>query len=105
VYEKHLMQREMPGMIYVYSPIDERSRDFLPTIREIEQHYTGRVKLSFVDTYKGECLAARLGAVDAPSLVFTQEGKVVAKTNILDASRIERALDALVSHREPEFTD
>jgi thioredoxin reductase (NADPH) len=105
VYEKHLMQREMPGMIYVYSPIDERSRDFLPAIREVERHYAGRVKLSLVDTYKSECLAARLGAVDTPSLVFTQEGKVVGKTKALDPARIERALDALVEHREPELAD
>jgi thioredoxin reductase (NADPH) len=105
VYEKHLMQRELPGMIYVYSPIDERSRDFLPVMREIERHYGGRVKLSLVDTYKGECLAARLGAVDTPSLVFTQEGKVVGKTKVLEPARIEQTLDALVAHREPELAE
>lgn len=105
VYEKHLMQSELPGMIYVYSPIDERSRDFLPTVREIEARYSGRVRLSLVDTYKSECLASRLGAVDTPSLVFTQNGKVVAKTRHLDAARIERALDILVDHRQPEFAD
>ncbi|MDC7785396.1 FAD-dependent oxidoreductase [Rhodoplanes sp. TEM] len=105
VFENQLLQCELPGMIYVYSPIDERSRDFMPTVREIERRYAGRVRLGLVDTYKGECLAARLGAVDTPSLVFTQDGKVVAKTRVLDPARITAALDALVDHREPELAE
>lgn len=102
VYETQLMQAELPGMIYVYSPIDQRSREFLPQVREIERHFDGKVKLNLVDTYKGECLAARLGAVESPSLVFTSEGRVVAKTRDLDPSRIEAILGALVEHRIPE---
>jgi thioredoxin reductase (NADPH) len=94
------MQSELPGMIYVYSPIDERSRDFLPTVRDIERQFAGKVKLNLLDTYKSECLAGRLGAVDTPSLVFTQDGKVVAKTKVLDPIRIKEALDALVDQRE-----
>jgi thioredoxin reductase (NADPH) len=105
VYEKQLMQAEMPGMIYVYSPIDQRSREFLPTVREIERHFAGKVKLSLVDTYKGECLAARLGAVDSPSLVFTQDGRVVGKTRHLDPAVIETALAELVEHREPVLAE
>jgi thioredoxin reductase (NADPH) len=105
VFETQLMQREMPGMIYVYSPIDERSRDFLPAIRTIERQYAGRVKLSLVDTYKSECLAARLGAVEAPAVVFTQEGKVVGKTKRLDPERITAALEALVEKREPVLAE
>jgi thioredoxin reductase (NADPH) len=105
VFEKELMQRELPGMIYVYSPIDERSRDFLPMVREIERKYAGRVKLSLLDTYKSECLAARLGSVEAPSIVFTQDGKVVGKTRHLEPARIGAALDALVDHREPALAE
>jgi thioredoxin reductase (NADPH) len=84
VYQTQLIQSELPGMIYVYSPIDEPSRDFLPSVHEIECHYAGRVKLSLVDTYKGECLAARLGAVNTPSLVFTQDGKAWRRPTVLD---------------------
>ena len=102
VYRKQLLQAELPGMIYVYSPIDQRSRDFLPNVREIEKHFAGKVKLSLVDTYKGECLAARLGAVSAPSLVYTQDGKVVGKSAQLDPAKIKATLEALVARRELE---
>ncbi|MDR3494978.1 MAG: FAD-dependent oxidoreductase [Ancalomicrobiaceae bacterium] len=105
VYEKQLMQAELPGMIYVYSPIDQRSRDFLPVVREIERHFAGQVKLSLVDTYKGECLAGRLGAVDTPSLVYTRNGKVVGKTKVLEPQRIEASLRDLIEHEEFELAE
>jgi len=54
---------------------------------------------------KDQCLAARLGAVDTTSLVFTQDGKFVGKTKAPDPVRIEGALDALVEHRKPELAD
>lgn len=105
VYEKQLMQAELPGMIYVYSPVDQRSREFLTEVREIERDLDGRVKLSLVDTYKGECLAARLGAVESPSIVFTREGRVVGKTRYLDPGRIRKVVDDLLDDRVPELAE
>lgn len=102
VFEKQLMQREMPGLIYVYSPVDAASRDFLPEIRAIEQRLAGKVRVSLVDTYKGECLAARLGAVETPSVVYTNEGHVVGKSRRLDPAEIERTLQTVIAgHFEP----
>lgn len=101
VYEKQLMQAEKPGLIYVYSPIDQRSRDFLPTVRDLERDFGGKVKVSLVDTYKGECLAARLGAVESPSLVYTKDGRVVGKSRDLERDRIAATLADLVEDRVP----
>jgi thioredoxin reductase (NADPH) len=101
-YENQLMQREKPGIIYVYSPLDAASRDFLPTIRDIERQFAGKVRLNLVDTYKGACLASRLGAVEAPSLVYTHEGRVVGKSRRLDRAAIVETVAGLVDNRLPE---
>jgi thioredoxin reductase (NADPH) len=96
VYEGQLLQKERPGLIYVYSAIDERSRQLLPMLEEIERHYAGRIKLNVVDVYKGEGLAARLGAQAVPSLVFTRDGAVHALSDDLARPAIMAALDALI---------
>jgi thioredoxin reductase (NADPH) len=101
VFEKQLMQKERPGLIYVYSPVDAASRDFLPTVRAIESRFGDAIRVSLVDTYKGECLAARLGAVDTPSVVYTDAGKVVGKSRVLDRGEIERFMAGLVGAHEP----
>ncbi|HEY6006548.1 MAG TPA: FAD-dependent oxidoreductase [Anaeromyxobacter sp.] len=97
VFERQLMQREKPGLIYVHSAVDERSRDLLPMIHEIERRYGGRVKLSLVDVYKGERLAARLGARSVPSVVFTRDGVVTGRCDDLSRSALVAALDELVT--------
>ncbi len=97
IFEKQLMQKEKPGLVFVYSAIDEASRELLPMVQEIEQHYDGRVKLSLVDTYKSVCLSARLGAAQPPSFVFTKDGQVVARSIQTDRTSIMRVLDGLVA--------
>jgi thioredoxin reductase (NADPH) len=96
VYEKQLMQKAKPGLIYVYSAIDERSRRLLPVVQEIERQYAGRVALSLVDVYKGERLAARLGPVAVPSVVFTRDGVIAGRSSNVERDAIVAALDDLV---------
>ena len=101
IYEKQLMQKEKPGLIYLYSAIDDASRDLLPMVQEIEAQYGGKVKLSLVDTYKSVCLSSRLGANQPPSFVFTKDGRVTARTGLLDRSSITQTLDKLVDEAVP----
>jgi thioredoxin reductase (NADPH) len=97
VFERQLMQKERPGLIYVHSAADELSRSLLPLMHEIEGRYAGRVKLSLVDVYKGERLAARLGARSVPSVVLTLGGVVAGRCEDLSRSAIVAALDELVA--------
>jgi thioredoxin reductase (NADPH) len=96
IFEKQLMQKDKPGLIYVYSAIDEASRSLLPMVQSIEQHYAGRIKLSLVDTYKSICLAPRLGAAQPPSFVFTKDGRVKARSVLLERKAIMEILDELI---------
>lgn len=97
VYEKQLLQKEKPGLIYIYSAIDEVSRSLLPMVQEVERHYGGRIKLSQVDTYKSVCLAARLGAAQPPSLVFTKDGHIRSRSTQLEKEAILKILDGLIA--------
>lgn len=100
-FETQLMQKEKPGLIYVYSAIDPASRDFLSVVQEIERLYSGKIKLSQVDTYKGAALAARLGATESPSLVFTQNGRITGLSTRLDRLEIMKTLDDLLAESIP----
>lgn len=90
VFEEDIMQKEKLGLIYLWSPIDERCRELLITIEEVEKELAATVKVNKIDVYKNASLAARLGTIEAPSLVYTKEGQIVArdknitKENILD---------------------
>lgn len=96
VYRKQLMQKEKPGLIFVYSAIDAASRDLLPMVQEIERHYAGAVKLSLLDVYKSECIASRLGAVAMPSVIFTRDGEIQGKSMTLTRAALIETLDQLV---------
>jgi thioredoxin reductase (NADPH) len=96
IFEKQLMQKEKPGLIYVDSAIDETSRALLPMVQEIERRHGGRIKLNRVDTYKSICLAPRLGAAQPPSFVFTEDGRVVTRSSRLERKAIIEILDGLL---------
>jgi len=97
LYEKQLLQKDKPGLIYVYSAIEESSRALLPMVQEVDRHYGGRIKLNQVDTYKSVCLAARLGAAQPPSLVFTKDGRICHRSTQLERGAILKVLDNLLA--------
>jgi thioredoxin reductase (NADPH) len=78
VFEEEIMQKEKIGLIYLWSPIDEKCRALLTTIEEVERELAAAVKVSKIDVYKNASLAARLGTVEAPSIVYTKAGEIAA---------------------------
>lgn len=78
MFENQIMQKEKIGLIYVYSAIDAPSRELLPVMKEIEDEFAGKVKLSTLDLYKGRSLCERLDCGVEPMTVFlTKNGEVV----------------------------
>lgn len=97
VFKEELMQKEKVGLIFVYSAIDAPSRALLPEMEKIDAAFHGDIKLSVVDAYKGECLAAMLGKVAMPSVVYTKDGEIVDKSADLDPTAITRRLTELTA--------
>jgi thioredoxin reductase (NADPH) len=95
VFEEEIMQKEKIGLIYLWSPIDEQCRALLTTIEEVERELTATVKVSKIDVYKNASLAARLGTVEAPSLVYTKVGEIVAKDKNITKESIMNVLSNL----------
>lgn len=94
-FENDIMQKELPGLIYLYNAIDAPSREFLTTIQEIEDAYKSKLKVSRIDVYKSKGLANRLNVDVFPSIVTTLDGKVdkrltsdLSKKNILNLINI-----------------
>lgn len=88
IFENEIMQSEKIGLIYMWSPIDEKSRALLTEIEEVEKIMSDVVKVNKIDIYKNESLASRLGTVEAPLLIYTKNGKVVSKDKNISKENI-----------------
>lgn len=95
LFENEIMQKDKIGLIYLWSPIDEKSRESLKVIEDIEREYRDILKVFKIDVYKNATLAARLGDVEALTLYYTKEGKVVKKDNNIEKDAIIENLKAL----------
>ncbi len=95
VFKTEIMQKEKIGLIYLWSPVDERSRELLSVIESIEKE-TNDVKVNKIDVYKNASLAARLGTTEYPSIVYTKNGEIVEKDNKIEKDKIINKIKVLI---------
>ncbi|MGM0378796.1 MAG: FAD-dependent oxidoreductase [Bacillota bacterium] len=89
VYNNEIMQKEKPGLIYVYNAIDEASRDLVSVIDEVSND---NLKTFKIDVYKSEGLAKRLNVEKYPALVLTENGEITKRVYDLDKEKIKSAV-------------
>lgn len=95
VFEKEIMQKEKIGLIYVWSPLEEKSKEFMKDIEEIENARKDLVKLIKIDLYKNASLAYKLGINEAPHLVITKNGEIIKRVCELDKEHILSYIDEI----------
>lgn len=96
VFHDVIMQKEKPGLTFIYNAVEADSRDFLLDIEKIENHFEGRVRVNRVDIYKSSGIADRLNVAAFPAVVLTQEGKVKERfVGHLDAKHIIDTLESI----------
>jgi len=95
VFHDVIMQKEKPGLTFIYNAVEADSRNFLLDIERIENHFEGRVRVNRVDVYKSSGIADRLNVAAFPAVVLTQEGKV--KERFLGHLDAEHIIDTLES--------
>jgi thioredoxin reductase (NADPH) len=97
VFRTQIMQKEKPGVIYIYSAIDAPSRELLPMMREIETSFNGDVKLNLIDVYKGKKLCDRLCPDVVPMTVcYTSEGELVETSKDCSPPSVTAKLKELI---------
>ncbi|PKM51909.1 MAG: pyridine nucleotide-disulfide oxidoreductase [Firmicutes bacterium HGW-Firmicutes-7] len=72
-----ILQKEKPGLTYIYNAVDAPSREFLTSVKKIEEGLIGQVQVNRVDVYKSTGLADRLNIKEFPAVVLTKNGKIV----------------------------
>ena len=82
------MQKEKPGLIYVYNAIDASSRDFLSAIENIETSKNGAIAVNRIDVYKSNGLAQKLKVDKVPAIVITKNGQITDKLYELNSDII-----------------
>lgn len=96
VFEDVILQKEKPGLTFIYNAIDAESRDFLLEIEKIENHYEGSVAVNRVDIYKSSGIADRLNVSEFPAVILTEAGQVKERMiGHLDATKIMSHLDEI----------
>ena len=91
-----IMQKEKPGLTFIYNAVDTESRDFLLEIEKIENHFEGKVVVNPVDIYKSSGIADRLNVSEFPAVILTVDGKVKERfVGHLDTAHINKQLDTI----------
>ena len=75
-FHEVIMQKEKPGLTFIYNAVDAESREFLIEIEKIENHFADRIVVNRVDIYKSSGIADRLNVGEFPAVILTKEGKV-----------------------------
>lgn len=92
IFDNQIMQKEKPGLIFVYNAIDCDARNFLTEIEAIEKSAAGSLAVSRIDTYKSNGLALKLELESVPAAVVTKDGKIAKKVYGLEKEAILEAL-------------
>ena len=92
IFDNQIMQKEKPGLIFVYNAIDCDARNFLAEIEAIEKSAAGSLAVSRIDTYKSNGLALKLELESVPAAVVTKDGKISEKVYGLQKEAILEAL-------------
>lgn len=88
IFDEKIMQKEKPGLIYVYNAIDASSRDFLSAIENIETSKNGAIAVNRIDVYKSNGLAQKLKVDKVPAIVITKNGQITDKLYELNSDII-----------------
>ena len=95
IFENEIMQKEKIGLIYLWSPIDGKCIELISEIEEVENELGDLIKINKIDVYKNASLAARLGTIEAPSIIYTKNGKIVAKENSISKENIINTINII----------
>lgn len=96
VFKTEIMQKEKIGLIYLWSPVDEKSRELLAVIEGVEKEVDG-VKVNKIDVYKNASLASRLGTVEYPSIVYTKNGEISGRDKDIEKDKIMNTIKELLA--------
>lgn len=75
-FHEQIMIKDMENVVYIYNAIDQKSREFLPTLEKLEEDNKGKFKITRVDVYKSKGIANRLGISEFPSIAIIKDGKL-----------------------------
>lgn len=96
IFHHVIMQKDKPGLTFLYNAIHAESRDFLIEIERIEHHFQGKLVVNRVDVYKSSGIADRLNVAEFPAVILTVGGKVQERfIGHLDAEKIIQNLETL----------
>ena len=86
IYHNQILNKDKPGIVYLWSAVDPKCRAYLPVIEKMETEYKDKIRITKVDIYKSAGIANKLGITDVPCLVVIKDGHIheIIKDNICE---------------------
>lgn len=95
IFDTKIMQKQKPGLIYVYNAIDQSAREFLSEIEKTRDAMGEKIAVNLIDIYKSNGLAVKLKLEETPAVVITKDGQIIEKIYSPTAEKIEKSLGTL----------
>lgn len=96
VFHEVIMQKDIPGLTFIYNAVEADSREFLLQIEKIENHFESKIRVNRVDIYKSSGIADRLNVAEFPAVILTEQGKVKERfIGHLNGDKIIDCLDSI----------
>lgn len=93
MFETQIMDPSIPGLVYIWNAVVPESRELLPVIEEFEKKHDGSIKVSRIDVYKSNGIAARMGVSEVPCAVAVKDGKLAGTlTGQITAAELDKLM-------------
>ena len=86
IYHNQILNKDKPGIVYLWSAVDPKCRAYLPVVEKMETEYKDKIRITKVDIYKSAGIANKLGIADVPCLIVIKDGQIheIIKDNICE---------------------
>ncbi|MEW6448225.1 MAG: thioredoxin [Bacillota bacterium] len=78
-FEKEVLQSSVPVMVDFWAAWCGPCRSMSPVVEQVADEFAGRVKVAKLNVDENQSLTQRYGIKGIPTLLFFQNGKVVAQ--------------------------
>lgn len=97
-FDKDVLQSKEPVLVDFWAPWCGPCRMLAPLVEELAKEYTGKIRVTKLNTDENPNAASRFKISAIPTLLFFKDGKVVEElVGVHSKADIKKTLDSLIA--------